>query len=138
MIAATGFFRLGFVTELLSRPTRLGYLTGIALTIVVGQIPKMLGFTIGADDLLDQVEAIADAIGSGAVDPVTAAVGASALIVIAVLGRWAPRLPATLIVVIGGIAAVALLDLAVDTVGVFPRASRRSSCRRYRVTCSPS
>ena len=45
VIAATGFFRLGFVTELLSRPTRLGYLTGIALTIVVGQIPKMLGFS---------------------------------------------------------------------------------------------
>ena len=46
--------------------------------------------------------------------------GASALIVIAVLGRWAPRLPATLIVVVGGIAAVALLDLSVDTVGVLP------------------
>ncbi len=120
VIAATGLFRLGFVTELLSRPTRLGYLTGIALTIVVGQIPKMLGFSIGADDLLDQVEAIADAIGSGAVEPVTAAVGASALIVIVVLGRWAPRLPATLIVVVGGIAAVALLDLSVDTVGVLP------------------
>ncbi len=120
VIAATGLFRLGFVTELLSRPTRLGYLTGIALTIVVGQIPKMLGFSIGADDLLDQVEAIADAIGSGAVDPVTAAVGASALIVIVVLGRWAPRLPATLIVVVGGIAAVALLDLSIDTVGVLP------------------
>ncbi|MGZ8630754.1 MAG: SulP family inorganic anion transporter [Actinomycetota bacterium] len=121
VIGSTGLFRLGFVTELLSRPARLGYLVGIALTIVVGQLPKMLGFSIGADDLIDQVSAIGEAVADGAVDPTTLAVGASALIALGVLGRWAPRVPATLLVVVGGIAGVALLDLSIDTVGVLPR-----------------
>ena len=120
VIALTGAFRLGFVTELLSRPARLGYLAGIALTIVVGQLPKMLGFTIGADDLLEQVRAIAAALREGAADPTTAAVGCSALLTIAVLGRWAPRLPATLLVVVAGIAVVALGGLEIDTVGMLP------------------
>ena len=120
VIALTGLLRLGFVTELLSRPARLGYLTGIALTIVVGQLPKMLGFAIGADDLLDQVRAITTALRQGAADPATAAVGMSALLTIAVLGRWVPRLPVTLLVVTAGIAVVAVAGLAIDTVGVLP------------------
>jgi high affinity sulfate transporter 1 len=121
VIALTGVFRLGFVTELLSRPARLGYLAGIALTIVVGQLPKVLGFSIATDDLLGQMREIADEVRAGAADPTTFVIGASALIVLFVLGRWAPRVPATLVVVIGGIAAVALLDLSVDTVGMLPR-----------------
>lgn len=120
VIALTGLFRLGFVTELLSRPARLGYLTGIALTIVVGQLPKILGFSIGADDLLGQVRAIAEALAAGAADPTTAIVGGASLVTIAVLGRWAPRWPATLLVVVAGIIVVAVGDLAIDTVGVLP------------------
>jgi high affinity sulfate transporter 1 len=121
VIAASGLFRLGFVTELLSRPARLGYLAGIALTIVVGQIPKMLGFAIEADDLTRQVRSIVEAIGDGAVDPTTLAIGAGALLALIALGPLAPRIPATLLVVVGGIAVTAILDLAVDTVGPLPR-----------------
>ena len=120
-IAAAGLLRLGFVTELLSRPARLGYLAGIAVTIVVGQIPKMLGFSVGSDDLVRQSREVLDAVRQGEVDPTTFAIGAAALVALLVLGRWAPRIPGALVAVVGGIAAVAWLDLAVDTVGILPR-----------------
>jgi high affinity sulfate transporter 1 len=121
IVATAGVLRLGFVTELLSRPARLGYLAGIALTIVIGQLPQMLGFTIEADGLVDEARSIADAAAAGDVDPTTAAIGVGALVALLALGAWAPRLPAALVVVVGGIAAVVLLDLAVATIGPLPR-----------------
>src|SRR3954451_5609692 len=41
-----GFAKLGFIADLLSKPTQIGYLTGLALTIVVGQLPKLFGFSV--------------------------------------------------------------------------------------------
>jgi MFS superfamily sulfate permease-like transporter len=52
---AAGFGRLGFVTELLSKPIRCGYMNGIALTVILSQIPKLLGFSVKADGPLRQV-----------------------------------------------------------------------------------
>lgn len=121
VIGLTGVLRLGFVTELLSRPARVGYLTGIALTIIVGQIPKMLGFSVGGDGIAEQVGQIVDAIRDGYVNAQAFAVSLGALAVLAALGRWFPRLPGALVVVAGGIAAVAVFDLAVVTVGPLPQ-----------------
>jgi len=121
VIALTGLFRLGFVTELLSRPARLGYLAGIGLTVVIGQVPKMLGFSIGADHLLEQTREIADAVVAGATDPPTLAVSVATLAVLLAFRWWAPRFPGTLLVVLGGIAVVALLELSIDTVGALPQ-----------------
>jgi high affinity sulfate transporter 1 len=121
VIALAGVLRLGFVTELLSRPARVGYLTGIALTIIVGQIPKMLGFAVGGEDIADEVGQIVDAIGAGYVNREAFAIGVSALVVLLSLRRWVPRLPGAMIVVVGGVAAVAVLDLAVVTVGPLPQ-----------------
>jgi high affinity sulfate transporter 1 len=121
VIGLTGILRLGFVTELLSRPARVGYLTGIALTIIVGQLPKMLGFSTGGDGIGEQVGQIAEAIRDGYVNGEAFAVSATALVVLAALQRWFPRIPGALVVVIGGIAAVSILDLAVVTVGALPQ-----------------
>jgi high affinity sulfate transporter 1 len=121
VIGLTGVLRLGFVTELLSRPARVGYLTGIALTIIVGQIPKMLGFSVGGDQIAEQVGQIVDAIREGYVNGQALAVSLGTLTVLAALGRWFPRLPGALVVVAGGIAAVAVFDLAVVTVGPLPQ-----------------
>jgi high affinity sulfate transporter 1 len=121
VIALAGVLRLGFVTELLSRPARVGYLTGIALTIIVGQIPKMLGFAVGGEDIADEVGQIVDAIGAGYVNREAFGIGVSALVVLLSLRRWVPRLPGAMIVVVGGVAAVAVLDLAVVTVGPLPQ-----------------
>ena len=47
---AAGLARLGFITELLSKPIRYGYMNGIALTVMLSQIPKLLGFSVAAPD----------------------------------------------------------------------------------------
>jgi MFS superfamily sulfate permease-like transporter len=49
-----GVFHLGFVADLLSKPTQIGYMNGIALTILVGQLPKLFGFSVDADGLIDE------------------------------------------------------------------------------------
>ena len=51
---AAGVARLGFITELLSKPIRYGYMNGIALTVMLSQIPKLLGFSVKADGPLRQ------------------------------------------------------------------------------------
>src|SRR3954467_15049962 len=54
MIAA-GIGKLGFVADLFSKPTQIGYMNGLALTIVVGQLPKLFGFSIDADNFIDEL-----------------------------------------------------------------------------------
>ena len=53
--ALAGVLRLGFVADLLSRPTQIGYMNGLALTILVGQLPKLFGFSVDADGLLGEI-----------------------------------------------------------------------------------
>ena len=105
-----GVLKLGFVTELLSKPIRYGYMNGIALTVLISQVPRLLGFGIDGSgplrDLLDIGRAILD----GRVTPATCAIGLGTLAAILVLRRW-PRLPGLLI-------AVALATLAVSTFGL--------------------
>ena len=50
-----GLARFGFITDLLSKPVRYGYLNGIALTVLVGQLPKVFGFSVSGDSLLQKV-----------------------------------------------------------------------------------
>src|SRR5262249_14995132 len=47
-----GVFRLGFVADLLSKPTQIGYMNGLALTIFIGQLPKLFGFSVEGDGLI--------------------------------------------------------------------------------------
>src|SRR5271170_6436732 len=51
---AAGLARLGFVTELLSKPIRYGYINGIALTVLLSQVPKLFGFSVTANGPLRQ------------------------------------------------------------------------------------
>src|SRR6201996_1203779 len=64
MIAA-GAAKLGFVADLLSKPTQIGYMNGLALTILVGQLPKLFGFSVDANGLIDEARAFVHGLSSG-------------------------------------------------------------------------
>ena len=53
-----GLAKLGFIADLLSKPTQIGYMNGLALTILVGQLPKLFGFSVDADGLIDEAEGV--------------------------------------------------------------------------------
>ncbi|MFE4499776.1 SulP family inorganic anion transporter [Rhodococcus sp. NPDC056743] len=117
-----GFLRLGFVTELLSKPIRLGYLNAIALVVVVGQIPKLLGFSVDASGLLGEIGEIGKSVVGGDIDPVAAAVGIGSLAVIVAFRLWVPVVPGVLVAVVGAIILSAAAGLTDDIgmVGALP------------------
>jgi high affinity sulfate transporter 1 len=107
---AAGLARLGFITELLSKPIRYGYMNGIALTVLISQLPKLFGFSIEGKGPLQDLWAIATAVREGMANWTTFAVGASTLAVILLL-QGHKRIPVILIAVIGATVAVGVLDL---------------------------
>lgn len=111
---AAGSARLGFITELLSKPIRYGYMNGIALTVLVSQLPALFGFSVKADGLLDKSVAIAQAISVGRTNLTALLLGLGTLTVILLLKR-SKRLPGVLIAVVGATVAVTALDLATRT-----------------------
>ena len=123
VILVAGVARLGFVTELLSRPVQLGYLYGIAVTILVGQLPRLCGFSIEGRGLLTEARDVVQGVADGRVNRAALAVGLTGIVVILVLRRLWPKVPGVMVAVVVGIAAVALLDLeaeGVQVVGVLP------------------
>jgi high affinity sulfate transporter 1 len=111
---AAGFARLGFVTELLSKPIRYGYMNGIALTVLLSQLPKLFGFSVEADGPLHQIWAFVEGVFSGKTHMATLAVGAGTLAAILLLQR-APRAPAVLIAVVAATLAADVFDLSTRT-----------------------
>jgi len=105
-----GIGRLGFVTELLSKPIRYGYMNGIALTVLISQLPKFFGFSVESKGPLRDLWAVADAILEGKTNWVAFGVGLGTLMVILLL-KDSKRLPGILIAVVGATAVVAALDL---------------------------
>ncbi len=113
---AAGAGRLGFVTELLSKPIRYGYMNGIALTVILSQTPKLLGFSVSAKDPGRQAWGIVQGVLHGRTNVVTFVIGGLTLALILLLKRW-PRVPALLIAVICATVAVAWSGVA-RTAGV--------------------
>ena len=119
-----GVFHLGFVADLLSKPTQIGYMNGLALTILVGQLPKLFGFSVDADDLIDEATGFVQGVADGDVVGAAALIGLVSLSLILVLQRTMPKVPAVLIVVVLAIAAVETFDLVdhgVAVVGSLPQ-----------------
>ncbi|SOD74898.1 high affinity sulphate transporter 1 [Jatrophihabitans sp. GAS493] len=116
--------KLGFIADLLSHPTMIGYMNGLALTILVGQLPKLFGFKVSADNLWGEITGFFRGLADG--DAVTAAavVGVAGVVLILALQRWAPKVPAVLTLVVLAIAAAVIFDLAehgVSLVGTLPK-----------------
>ncbi len=111
-----GIWKLGFITELLSKPIRYGYMNGIALTVLISQLPKLLGFSIDSAGPLRNLWAIGEAILGGRTNWVAFAVGGGALAVILLL-KNNKRIPGILIAVVVATLAVGYLGLA-ESAGV--------------------
>ena len=116
--------RLGFIADLISKPTMIGYLNGLALTILVGQLPKLFGFKIDAEGLIGEFTEFVRGLANGEAVAAAAAVGIAGIVLILVLQRWLPKVPAVLIMVVLAIAATPVFSLAdhgVSLVGVLPK-----------------
>ncbi len=116
-----GLLRVGMVTDLLSKPIRVGYLNGIALVVIVAQLPKLFGFSVEGDGLIDDLGGFGEGLADGEMNGPAALLGVAALAII--LGmRWrSPRLPALLVAVVGASLVLWLGDLDdVPVVGALP------------------
>src|SRR6201991_3202599 len=106
---AAGLARLGFLANFISEPVLKGFIVGLALTIIIGQVPKLLGIEKGSGGFFakawDLITKLGDTSGP------TLAVGALSLALVLGLRRFAPIVPASLVAVILGVVAVKVLSL---------------------------
>ena len=130
-----GLGKLGFVADLLSKEVQVGYMIGLGITIIVGQLPKLFGFSTDANGFIHEVRAFFDGLDARNRD--TLIVGCASLAVLLILPRFTRRLPAVLITVILATLAVSLFDLkshGVATVGSLPQGLPRPQIPTVNLT----
>lgn len=113
-----GFMRLGFIASFISEPVLKGFIVGLALTIIIGQVPKLLGVDKGEGNFFVQTWTVVKELGE--VDLPTVIIGLLSLAMVLGVKRWLPLVPGSLLVVLLGITAVALFgldDRGIDIVG---------------------
>jgi len=110
--------RLGFLASFISEPVLKGFIVGLALTIIVGQLPKLFGVSAGEGDFFEKAWHLVTTLSE--TNGWTLAVGAGSLAVVPILHKVSPRLPAPLVAVLLGIVVVSVFGLetkGVETVG---------------------
>ncbi len=107
-----GFARLGLLADLLSKPIRIGFMNAIALTVLIGQMPKLFGFSVKAVDLPDKTLKLFQGIADGRTNGVALLIGAGSLALILLLKAWRPKWPGILIAVALATVASGWFDLA--------------------------
>jgi len=110
-----GLLRLGFLANFISEPVIKGFIVGLALTIIIGQLPKLLGVEKGDGDFFEKAWDLLTQLGD--TDPLTLLVGVASLLVVLGLRRYVPAVPGSLVAVLLGIGVVEVLDLDVAIVG---------------------
>jgi high affinity sulfate transporter 1 len=124
MTVLAGVAKLGFVADLLSKPTQIGYMNGLALTILVSQLPKLFGFSVDADGLIPEAAGFTKGLANGETVAAALAIGLLGLVLIVLLQRLVPKLPAVLAAVVVSILAANAFNLAdhgVSLVGPLPQ-----------------
>ncbi|GAA4378510.1 SulP family inorganic anion transporter [Agromyces bauzanensis] len=118
-----GILRLGFVTDLISKPIRVGYLNAVAVLVIISQVPKLLGFSIESASPIGDVVSIVEGIASGGVQPNALAFGLGSLAVILVLTWLRSPVPGVLVAVVGASALTAILGPSgvLPVVGALPQ-----------------
>ncbi len=114
-----GVGKLGFVADLLSSEVQVGYMNGLAIIIIVGQLPKLSGFSTDADTFVDELREFVSNFDQR--DPTALGVGLATLAVLVVLPRVTRKIPAVLVAVVGAIIVTAVFDLDIGTVGTLPK-----------------
>ena len=122
LLLVGGLLRLGFITDLLSKPIRVGYLNGIALVVIASQVPKLLGFSVDGNSLIEEMRLTARAVVDGHVNGTALLVGLASLVVIIVPRMLHSRVPGVLIAVVGSIVATAAFgwESKLPVVGALP------------------
>ena len=116
ILLAAGIVRLGFIADFLAKSVVTGFIFGLAITIIIGQLPKLLGVPGGGDGTIEQVQVLVDNLPD--TNPWTLAVGVGALALILVLRRISRKIPGPLVALVLGIIAVEAFDLEVHDVSV--------------------
>ena len=109
-----GIARLGFVASFISEPVLKGFIVGMALVIIIGQVPALLGVEKGDGNFFEKAWAILTELGTA--NGPTVALGLGTLAALLAIKRWAPRVPGSLVAVVIGI--VAILAFSLDDDGV--------------------
>src|SRR5205809_769386 len=117
-----GLGKLGFVADLLSKEVQVGYMNGLGITIIVGQLPKLFGFSTSADSFLKEVRVFVENLDQ--THSTTLILGIAVLVLLLALPRITTRVPAVLAAVVGATAVSAAFGLSkhgVATVGALPQ-----------------
>ena len=125
-----GLLRLGFIANFISEPVLKGFIVGLALTIIVGQVPKLFGVEKGEGDFFEQLWDLLGQLGDTQGHPGRRR--CSSLAIVIGLRRVAPAVPGSLVAVIFGVVVVELFDLdarASTSSARSTAACRRSACR---------
>ncbi len=124
IMLVAGFAKLGFIAELISKPTMIGYMNGLAITILISQLPKLFGFSVEGDGAVEKVINFGSALADGQAVPAAAAVGIGGIVLVLVLQRWLPKVPAVLVMVVLAIAVSSIANLGergVSVIGTLPQ-----------------
>jgi len=120
-----GLVKFGFITDLLSKPIRIGYLNGIALTVLIGQLPKILGFSVSGNNFLQETNGLLQGITGGQINGTSLMIGLSCLIIILGCRQWFSKIPGVLIAVAGATMISSWLNLSatanIAVVGPLPQ-----------------
>lgn len=121
LLLLAGIARLGFISDFLSKSVVTGFVFGLAITIAIGQLPKLFGVPATSGNTFEQLAGLIAELDQ--TNPWTLILGAGALAVIFLIKRFAPRIPAGLVALVLGILAVTIFNLdeyGVSIVGAIP------------------
>jgi high affinity sulfate transporter 1 len=116
-----GLGKLGFIADLLSSEVQVGYMNGLAITIVVGQLPKLFGFSTDASGFFDEIRAFVDHLDQ--TETAALVVGVGVLVILLGLPRLTRKIPAVLVAVVAATVVSAAFGLSdrIATVGTLPK-----------------